>query len=77
MTSHNSVPGRQMTEDIARRAATDAANRSMRAAGRTRWGREDYDVACRELNRLWPEAPVRFAELDSYISSLEDKCNRA
>lgn len=30
----------------------DAGNRSAKAAGRTRWGREDYNAAVRERNRL-------------------------
>jgi hypothetical protein len=39
-------------EQIARAAATDAGNRSMRAAGRTAWDATDYDVAVLEYNRL-------------------------
>jgi hypothetical protein len=42
-----------MTEEIARAAALDAGNRSMRAGGRMVWDLDDYTVACAELDRLW------------------------
>lgn len=42
-----------MTENLARAAAQDAGNRSMRKAGRKTWSREDYNEAVREFNRLW------------------------
>ena len=41
-----------LTDDLRRRAALDAGNRSMRAAGRVRWSVEDYDAAAREFDRL-------------------------
>ena len=36
-------------------ACPDAATRHMRANGRTAWNSEDYEVAVKELQRLWPE----------------------
>jgi len=44
-----------ITREIARVAAMDAGDRSMRQAGRTAWNREDYNVMIEEFNRLWPE----------------------
>jgi hypothetical protein len=41
-----------LTEELARAAAWDAGNRSMREAGRTAWSRADYDAAVNELDRL-------------------------
>jgi len=46
---------RTITREIARAAAMDAGDRSMRQAGRTTWNREDYNVMVREFDRLWPE----------------------
>ena len=43
-----------MTYQLAMAAGTDAANRRMRAAGRTKWNRADYSEAARTFNRLWP-----------------------
>jgi hypothetical protein len=43
-----------MTDALARAAATDAGNRSMRAAGREKWDAGDYDAAVAEFNRLRP-----------------------
>ena len=44
----------EMTKDIARAVATDAGNKAMWAAGRTEWSDEDYLVACRQFEALWP-----------------------
>lgn len=44
-----------MTKEIAHAASQDAANRSMRKAGRKSWNVDDYNVAVDEYNRLWPE----------------------
>lgn len=44
-----------LTYPLAMAAAEDAANRHMLAAGRDVWSADDYDVACAELARLWPE----------------------
>ena len=38
--------------DIAMAAGKDAANRSMRAAGRTSWNEDDYNEAVKETDRL-------------------------
>ena len=39
---------------VAWAAAWDAGNRHMADHGRSTWNGEDFDVACTELNRLWP-----------------------
>lgn len=44
-----------MTYPLAMSAGRDAANRRMRAAGRTKWNRADYNAAVREFNRLYPK----------------------
>jgi len=44
-----------ITREIARAAAMDAGDRSMRQAGRTAWSGEDYNVMVMEFDRLWPE----------------------
>ena len=40
--------------ELARAAATDAGNRSMRKAGRKVWSQDDADAAADEYNRLVP-----------------------
>lgn len=47
---------RQWTRDLAWAASKDGADRAMRAAGRTAWNAEDYNVAVAEFERLFPEA---------------------
>ena len=44
----------RLTSDLARAAAMDAANRQMRVNGRAAWNIADYNLACAELERLWP-----------------------
>ncbi len=52
----------KLTREIARSAATDAADRQKRKAGRKAWSEDDYNLACREFERLWPAAlDVRYA----------------
>lgn len=46
----------KLTDDLARAAARDAGNRSMRAAGRTTWAAEDYQVAVLLLSVLLGES---------------------
>lgn len=46
---------RVWTQQLANAAATDAANRQMRASGRTIWNEEDYNLACRVFERLFPQ----------------------
>lgn len=41
-----------LTPSIARAAAQDAGNRSMRKANRTKWNADDYNAAAREYARL-------------------------
>ena len=48
-----------LSEKIARAAALDAGNRSMRKAGRTSWNEQDRNVAIAEYNRLWPEETLQ------------------
>ena len=43
-----------MTYALAHAASMDAANRSMRKAGRTVWNVDDYNAHVREFDRLWP-----------------------
>lgn len=43
-----------MTYELAMACARDAANRSMHAAGRSSWGPEDYTVAVRWMDKLYP-----------------------
>lgn len=42
----------ETTYRMAMSAGRDAANRQMKAAGRTAWTEEDYATATRETNRL-------------------------
>jgi hypothetical protein len=44
-----------MTEQIARAASWDEANRNMRKNGRKTWNEEDYNVAVETYDRLWPD----------------------
>lgn len=44
----------EMTESLARAAAQDAGNRSMRKAGRKAWNMDDWNAAWDEFDRLWP-----------------------
>lgn len=44
-----------VTYEIAQAAGRDAGNRSMRAAGRTRWNDEDYNAAVAVRDRLLRE----------------------
>lgn len=46
------VDPRVLTMRAVYAAGRDAANRSMRAAGRTAWSRADFNVAAREFDRL-------------------------
>lgn len=42
----------RMTYKIAMAAGRDAGNRSMKAAGRTKWNKKDWSAACAETERL-------------------------
>jgi hypothetical protein len=44
----------RISETLARAAATDAGNRSMRGDGRKVWSMKDFNAACKEFERLWP-----------------------
>ena len=46
-----------MTRALASAAATDAANRRMRKAGRKRWNAADCNAAAKLFNELWPATP--------------------
>jgi hypothetical protein len=41
-----------LTPALAKAAAMDAGNRSMRKAGRVAWNEDDFDTATSELDRL-------------------------
>jgi len=43
-----------LTRELSFAAAWDVAMKRMRAAGRKKWNQEDYNVAAREFDRLWP-----------------------
>ena len=45
----------QMTYALAHAASMDTGNRSMRAAGRTAWNEDDYNVSVKEFDRLFPD----------------------
>jgi hypothetical protein len=49
---------RNFTRVLAFAAAGDAGNRNMRAAGRTTWNEDDWNIACEELDRLWPTVVI-------------------
>lgn len=44
----------KITHELAHAAGWDAANRSMRAAGRTQWNEDDYNAMAAEYERLIP-----------------------
>ena len=58
-----------LTMELARAAGTDAANRAMRAEGRTSWSLEDYQKAVEEFIRLWPEKEESDGHHNSYEHS--------
>jgi hypothetical protein len=45
-------PGDELSYNIAHAAGQDAGNRSMKAAGRTKWSEDDFNAAAAEMNRL-------------------------
>lgn len=47
-----------ITQALINSAATDAGNRSMRSAGRSKWNDEDYNAAVAEHERLCPSPEV-------------------
>lgn len=44
----------RMTYQIAHAVATDAANRNMRADGRSVWSVDDYAIAAETMERVYP-----------------------
>lgn len=62
-----------MTRDIAQAVSWDAANRSMRTAGRKTWNEEDADVAAAEFNRLWPLCPHQCEPGDCWMCEASSK----
>jgi hypothetical protein len=54
----------EMTPNLISAAATDAANRAMRKAGRDAWSVEDYDVAAELSVRL--SIQHGFAPIEAY-----------
>ena len=61
----------ELTYDLAMAAGRDAANRSMRAAGRSCWNEDDYNVAARELQRLWPHLWLERNDDESILNDLD------
>ena len=49
-------PKRVWTYELAMAAAKDAANAQMRKAGRKAWSEDDYNLACKTLERLYGAA---------------------
>lgn len=47
----------RMTSELAKAASWDAANASMRAAGRKAWTGEEVDAANKLFDELWPNCP--------------------
>jgi hypothetical protein len=47
----------KLTREIAYSPGMDAANRSMRSAGRKAWNEDHASIAAKEFNRLWPLCP--------------------
>ena len=43
----------EVTYEIAHAASQDAGNKHMRAAGRTKWNEDDWNVATAEFERLF------------------------
>lgn len=48
----------KMTYHLAMAAGWDAGNRHMRTNGRASWNQDDWNVACEEFNRLWPDFTI-------------------
>jgi len=40
--------------ELARSIAKDTANRQMKKSGREKWNKQDYKLAVKTLNTLWP-----------------------
>lgn len=47
---------KHLTMSMVYAAGQDAANAAMRKAGRTKWSREDYNLAAATFDRLAPHA---------------------
>ena len=45
-----------LSYEVAKAAATDAANHQARVNHRAAWSQEDYNLACRTLARLYPQS---------------------
>lgn len=54
--------------NLLRASAWDAANRQMRKAGRSKWGRADYDLACDVQERLTRGFFGRDSDADDHMS---------
>lgn len=52
MTTYRQI---EATYEIAHKASQDAGNRNMRAAGRSKWNEDDWNVAAAEFERLFVE----------------------
>ena len=54
------MTAQELTPEIARAIAKDAGNYSMRRHNRQQWSREDWDVACIVLDKLYRMMDVRY-----------------
>jgi hypothetical protein len=63
----------EMTYKLAMAAGRDAANRQMRAAGRSAWNEDDCALACATFDRLYgrvmltADGPKRLANVDATV----------
>ena len=62
-----------MTYELAHACGKDAANASMRAAGRTVWSQEDYNECCRVSNMLWTEEDAIQASYENFLAATKEK----
>lgn len=53
---------------LARDIAQDYGNRNMRKNGRTEWNNDDWNIASKTLNDLWPVNPILKEWIDKNIS---------
>ena len=66
-----------ITYELAHAAGTDAANRQMRKAGRTAWSEDDYNLACRTMNELFPMAGMLLGSIKSERKAEASRANGA
>ena len=62
-----------LTADLARASGFDAAERNMRANGRTAWSEDDADVAASTTNKLLLYVPFERGGLAGLLFSPKDR----